>query len=49
MRNKAKRMTRESRNGHISHFKSILRLIYLLVVLSIQNVTERLKWAVNHF
>ena len=49
MRNKAKRMTRESRNGHKTHFKAILRLIYLVVVLSIQNITERLKWAVNHF
>jgi hypothetical protein len=37
------------RNSRKSHFKTILGLIYLIVVLSIQNVIERLKWAVNRF
>jgi hypothetical protein len=38
-----------TKNSPISHFKAILGLIYVIVVLSIQNVIERLKWAVNRF
>jgi hypothetical protein len=50
MKSKAKRMMNAVKNGYnafISHFKAILRLLTLLVVLCVHFGIERLKWGLK--